>query len=393
MVALFCSGVMLADGAEMLLVSAIVAAVGSSPELRMGRMARGLLVSSSFAGMQMGNLLSGPLSSRYGRRRICIVSLWLVSIFGLASSMVQTIGQLFFVQISLGCAIGIGGPSAVTLLTEATPTEQRGALSNATGFAFVLGEAWTALGLLLFMPDLKGPWRLLCIWGVLPAFFVSPLGWLVRESPSWLQLSGKRKELNDLLANIQRLHGKGEVNIEVQKTSGCSSKTLASTWHAIIQEGHCRTLVLASYLAFLMNYLFYGTTFAFTQIFSESEGDWTSPAMEMLIVSGAEFAGILIAWLLLLHPTLGRIRALQMLCLGSALSSAALMSVVYGNFYVADPAAYVLKAVVSIMFTFLYLYISEALPVSVRASGVGLCMGIGRLGSIAAPRRHMAWVA
>ena len=37
----------------------------------------------------------------------------------------------------------------------------------------------------------------------------------------------------------------------------------------------------------------------YLRIFSESEGDWTSPAMEMLIVSGAEFAGILIAWLLL----------------------------------------------------------------------------------------------
>ena len=70
------------------LISAIVSALG--PELRLGRMARGLLVpgsqspyrpylltrdsfasgiprpsrSTSFAGMQMGNLLSGPLSTR-----------------------------------------------------------------------------------------------------------------------------------------------------------------------------------------------------------------------------------------------------------------------------------------------------------------------------------------
>ncbi|CAE7802114.1 SV2B [Symbiodinium sp. CCMP2456] len=87
---------MLADGAEMLLISAIVSALG--PELRLGRMARGLLVSTSFAGMQMGNLLSGPLSTRFGRRRICILSLWLVSFFGLLCSVVQSIGQLFFLQ-------------------------------------------------------------------------------------------------------------------------------------------------------------------------------------------------------------------------------------------------------------------------------------------------------
>ena len=96
-----------------------------------------------------------------------------------------------------------------------------------------LGEVWTAAGLLLFMPDMKagharrapesrpvldgkkhlekyqschnyvfncvhmffplaflgdpfsafphvamqGPWRLLCIWGVLPALLVTPIGW------------------------------------------------------------------------------------------------------------------------------------------------------------------------------------------------------------------------
>ncbi|CAE7802104.1 Svop [Symbiodinium sp. CCMP2456] len=126
-------------------------------------------------------------------------------------------------------------------------------------------------------------------------------------------------------------------------------------------------------------------TVCMQRIFAEMAGDWTSPAMEMLIISGAEFVGIILAGLLLLHPTLGRIRTLQLLCVGSALCSAALTSADYGAFYVADPAAYALKAVVSIMFTFLLLYISEALPVSVRASGVGLCMGVGRLGSIAAP--------
>jgi hypothetical protein len=35
------------------------------------------------------------------------------------------------------------------------------------------------------------------------------------------------------------------------------------------------------------------------RIFAEVDGDWTSPAMEMLIIAMAEFAGLMLAWLLL----------------------------------------------------------------------------------------------
>ena len=177
---------MLADGAEMLphgcvqsslpvpllkalkvlkakssrLISAIVSALG--PELRLGRLARGLLVPGSqsprptgcerpsgkrdqvdllcrhadgkfaqrasehqarVASLGKDNARStfvSPVGSvaRFGRRRICILSLWLVSFFGLLCSwpwlqgplcsvwaqrdhdcrIVQSIGQLFFLQ-------------------------------------------------------------------------------------------------------------------------------------------------------------------------------------------------------------------------------------------------------------------------------------------------------
>ena len=382
LVVLFCSGLMLADGAMMLMISSIVGALDQ--ELQAGEITRGLLVSTSFGGMLVGNLASGPLSSRHGRRWVCMASTLLLSFFGLVCSTVTTFRQLFMVQMCLGVAIGIGGPASVTLLTEVTPTKHRGAITNTANFAFMLGEVWTALGLLLLMPDMKGPWRLLCIWGVLPALLVSPIGLLIHESPSWLQLRQRQQELRGLLVRIQRLHRKSDVNILVQR----SSLSATSSWAAfksLMQVHYCRTITLTCSLAFIMNYLFYGTTFAFTQIFGQADGDWTSPAMEMLIIAMAEFAGVVLAWLLLLHPTMGRISTLRIFNCLSFLFSAALVSVLVQNFALADPAAYGLKAVVTGMFTIVYLYISEALPVEIRAVGVGFCMSVGRCGSVAAP--------
>lgn len=183
---------------------------------------------------------------------------------------------------------------------------------------------------------------------------------------------------------IQQLHRKSEVSILVQPSS-FSAISSCGAFKSLMHFQHYRTVTLSSSLAFITNYLFYGTTFAFTQIFAEVDGDWTSPAMEMLIIAMAEFAGLLLAWLLLLHPTMGRIGMLRLFNCLSFLFSAALVSVLVGNFLVADPAAYGLKAVVSGMFTIVYLYISEALPVEIRAVGVGFCMSVGRCGSVAAP--------
>ncbi|CAJ1412911.1 unnamed protein product [Effrenium voratum] len=380
LVVLFCSGLMLADGAEMLMVSSIVGALDG--DLEAGKITRGLLVSTSFLGMLLGNLLSGSVSGRYGRWCACMTSTVLLSFFGLLCSVIETMFQLFVTQFCLGLAIGVGGPASVTLLTETAPTRSRGTVSNSASFAFTLGEAWTALGLLLFMPELKGPWRLLCIWGVLPALLVAPFGLLVHESPSWLQLHERHHELRALLASIRRMHGKDEVDILVQPMLSTSS---SGTFKILIQGEHCRTIGLGCTLAFVMNYLFFGTTFAFTQIFAEAEGDWTSPSMEMLVVAAAELGGIFLAWFLLWHPKIGRIAALRLLCVFSAIFSTCLISVVYGLFGIADPAAYGLKAMVSAMFPVLYLYVSEVLPVALRAKGVGFCMSLGRVGSVAAP--------
>ncbi|CAJ1330811.1 unnamed protein product [Effrenium voratum] len=258
LVVLFCSGLMLADGAEMLMVSSIVGALDG--DLEAGKITRGLLVSTSFLGMLLGNLLSGSVSGRYGRWCACMTSTVLLSFFGLLCSVIETMFQLFLTQFCLGLAIGVGGPASVTLLTETAPTRSRGTVSNSASFAFTLGEAWTAFGLLLFMPELKGPWRLLCIWGVLPALLVAPFGLLVHESPSWLQLHERHHELRALLASIRRMHGKDEVDILVQPMLSTSS---SGTFKILIQGEHCRTIGLGCTLAFVMNYLFFGTTFDF----------------------------------------------------------------------------------------------------------------------------------
>eukprot|EP00435_Cladocopium_sp_Y103_P075472 s59_g58.t1 len=96
LVVMFCSGLMLADGAMMLMLSSIVGALDQ--ELQAGEITRGALVSMSFGGMLVGNLMSGPLSSRHGRWWVCMASTLLLSFFGLVCSIVKTFPQLFMVH-------------------------------------------------------------------------------------------------------------------------------------------------------------------------------------------------------------------------------------------------------------------------------------------------------
>ena len=86
----------------------------------------GLLASSSFLGMAAGAALSGLLADRFGRKPVFQVSM---IIWGVASYLCSTAAsaqELIFYRVLLGLGMGMEFPIAQTILSEFTPTRQRG---------------------------------------------------------------------------------------------------------------------------------------------------------------------------------------------------------------------------------------------------------------------------
>merc|ERR1719316_478767 len=125
----------------------------------------------------------------------------MITVFGGLCAAATTLTQMFFFRFLLGMGAGIGVPSVVTLLVESAPTAIRSQINNSTGLFFSMGEVYAAIGLILFLPNLKGPgWRYVYLWGVLPAILIFPfVVACLKESPRWLALKGRREDLMELL--------------------------------------------------------------------------------------------------------------------------------------------------------------------------------------------------
>merc|ERR1719199_1726418 len=76
-------GVWLADGAELLLISSVTAAVAD--EWGFSALQRGAVVSIVFVGILAGNLFSGPVGDNFGRRQVILWSYTGIFVFSIVS--------------------------------------------------------------------------------------------------------------------------------------------------------------------------------------------------------------------------------------------------------------------------------------------------------------------
>ncbi|MBP1082695.1 MFS family permease [Bacillus capparidis] len=89
----------------------------------------GLVVSSMLIGAIIGSGLSGPLSDRFGRRRM----VFMISIVFIAGSLIlafaPNMAMLVLGRFIIGVAVGGSTAIVPVYLSEMAPTESRGSLS------------------------------------------------------------------------------------------------------------------------------------------------------------------------------------------------------------------------------------------------------------------------
>mmetsp|Transcript_97772 Transcript_97772/g.154071 ORF Transcript_97772/g.154071 Transcript_97772/m.154071 type:complete len:211 (+) Transcript_97772:37-669(+) len=112
-------GVYLADGSELLLISAVTQSLAADWSLT--PFERGLVVTIVFIGVLVGNVICGPLGDRYGRRGLIISSYLGVFVFSILSSFAESYRTLCIFRVLVGFSFGIGQPAWNTLATEVTP--------------------------------------------------------------------------------------------------------------------------------------------------------------------------------------------------------------------------------------------------------------------------------
>ena len=375
-VVLLCTAINMLDGYDVLVMSFAAAPVAADWQLDPASL--GLLLSAGLVGMALGSVVLGSLADALGRKRLVNICLIMVTIGMIVSAYTQSQLQLLALRFVTG--VGIGGMLATLtgLVSEYSNDKRRGICMGLLQSGYPLGALFG--GVIAAQIIQYADWRSLFLFGGGLSAVLLPLI-LIRlpESLDFVSRSGGSGAHNIKRRLLERFDlsesQQGMVEEDLDQAAG--------SWRSCFTppETRMNTLLLWScYLALMFSFYFvvsWTPKLLVDAGLSTSQGISAGAILQAGGLVGALVIGLLgskyavnklAAWFFSLSVVLilayGWADAeLTILMMLSAMMGFFLIGAMIGLFTI-GPALYAAKS---------------------RVTGVGLAIGVGRLGAIAAP--------
>ena len=369
-----CTLINMLDGFDVLVMSFAAASVSSEWTLTPYQL--GILLSAGLFGMAIGSISLGALADRLGRKRLVNICLVIVTAGMFASAYSENQEQLLAFRFVTG--IGIGGMLATltTLVSEYSNESSRGLCIGFLQSGYPLGALLGGI-VSVYLIDSFG-WRSLFIFGGSLSLIMLPfVFWKLPESLDFLLLRGNQGDKSKIQQILTRLQIETS---EFLHTTEESEKK--ADWISLFSsDSRANTLYLWT-CYFLLMFSFYFVV------------SWTP---KLLVDAGLTTGQGISAGVYLQAG--GLVGAISLGLLGYKFKVPILTSVFFCCgvaamlFYgLVELSLVSLMLVAAVMGFFLigamiglYTIAPSVYPANVRVSGVGLAIGIGRLGAIVAP--------
>ncbi|ATM08008.1 MULTISPECIES: MFS transporter [Raoultella] len=148
-VLLLCFVIIMLDGYDAAVMGFIAPAL--IEDWGISRAEMGPILGAAMFGVALGALVAGPLSDRYGRKRILLWSVAFFALFSLAAALAQSPSQLALMRFLTGLGLGAVMPNCVTLVAEYMPERRKGLMITLMYSGFNVGSGlggFIAAGLL-----------------------------------------------------------------------------------------------------------------------------------------------------------------------------------------------------------------------------------------------------
>ncbi|MBX9719533.1 MAG: MFS transporter, partial [Microbacteriaceae bacterium] len=332
-----------------------------------------------FGGIAIGAMLFGWLADRVGRKRLFVATLLLYSIAAIVTAAAPT--YEIFIVFRFITALGVGGEySAVTsAIAEFMPARNRGRSNGLVMTFWALGGILASVVSIVIISTLGLTWRYTLLFGVVSAAYGLLARRLIPESPRWLASRGRLDEADAVVEGITGIRSAhGFVDPSGQASGRARLRELWTNYRG--------RLLFGMALDFSEAAGYYGLFTAMSiLVFSQATGavpisDAALPYYFLVANVGALIGGIVVSFALDAigrKPTVTFSYALAAASMIGCAAAAATGSptIVLIAFTVA--AFFATCAWVSAYPTF-----SELFPTSLRASGIGASVAVGRVGAI-----------
>ncbi|MCW2135246.1 MFS transporter [Arthrobacter sp. VKM Ac-2550] len=361
------------DGYDLVVYGAITPALLAYQEWGLTPVQTGAIGSYALAGMFFGAIMIGYLTDVVGRRKVLIGSIVAFSVLMLVSAWAPT-PELFGASRFLA-GLGLGGviPTAIALTVEFSATSRRN-FNNALMFSgYAVGGVLAALLSLALMPAI-GFRGMLAIGGVPLLLVVPALLRFLPESPAYLAAKGRTAEAEE----ITRLYG-------LEPAAPMTEKETKAA-----ETGRFRTILTGKVLAATVLFcvagiagqtLVYGLNTWLPQLMVLANYSLASSLSFLLTVNVGAVIGVLVS-----SRLADRFGPRPVTAVAFASSGFALLLMATGAMPLM--AMYLLVAVVGFGSVGAQIlvngYLATYYPGRVRATALGLMLGVGRIGAVIA---------
>jgi len=372
---LACAAVLFLDGFDTQAIGYVAPALAK--EWGLSKSALGPVFSAGLFGLMIGALLFGPLADRIGRKKIIILSTLGFGIGALATAFVNDLNTLLAIRFLTGLGLGGAMPNAVAMTSEFNPRRRRATMVMIMFCGFSVGAALGGLLAAALIPHFG--WRsVFVVGGLAPLVLVPVLALRLPESVRFLALSGRANarvaELLSLISPNARFAPGTQFVIHEPQLAGIPVVHL-------FREG--RTLVtLLLWVVFFMSLL--DIYFLSNWLPTVLNDLGSSVASSAAIGSMLQVGGVVGTFALGSIIDRFSFRALALVYFIAVFAVGAIgqlgHSVVFVTMAIFAAGFCVVGGQIAANALAAAFY-----PTSVRATGVGWALGVGRVGSIVGP--------
>jgi AAHS family 4-hydroxybenzoate transporter-like MFS transporter len=375
-IVVICALIAMLDGFDTQAMAFAAPAIAAKLDLNVSSF--GPVFGAVLLGLMLGALVMAPVADRYGRKPIIIGSLAFFGIFSLSTVLATSIPELILLRFLTGLGLGGAMPNVISLTSEYSPARLRATMISTMFCGFPLGAVLGGI-LAARMIPVFGWQSVFILGGIIPLLMVPILVFILPESVRYMTARGDtRSKISGILSKIS---GDSEIDpnsvfiVTEKKSKGFPVSHLLSEGRAT------RTILL--WITFFMNLLMLYFLASWLPSVLRQAGIPIERAIisTVLLNLGGIFGALVLARI---SDRAGPYRILTASYLGAAaftyalgisgLAFPTLMAIIFLTGFCVIGAQINMNALAA-----------EAYPTTIRSTGVGWALGIGRIGSIIGP--------
>ena len=342
----------------------------------------GWIFSFALAGMMAGAMLLAPISDIVGRRKVIVVSIIVVGVSILLTANATTLLDFIALRFISGLGAGVMLASQATLAAEYSPEKYRSLSVTFVTSGYALGAMFTSVAAGLILPDYG--WRGMFWFGGATTLVMGLVAWLlIPESLKYLlerRPHDALQRINKILAKLKRdpLAEMPDITPQQQKQSPGMVQVMAQ----LLAKEH-RKVTLTLWTTFFLAFSALYFLLSWIPMLVEDAGFSKADAREAFFLFN--LGGVIGVWILGILSTRWKLTNIVFTLMFSASIFMVIFAAIPGDIDLLLTLIFIIGLLQQGGFTGLYAAAAKAYPTSMRSTGIGWSIGLGRFGAVAGP--------